>query len=67
MARGTRPDATRHTRPRGRAARGPREAQVVRTRGRRPHVSTRVHVDARVGRHVAGGRQVKGPRVSGPW
>ena len=45
-------------RPRGRAAGGPREAQVahrVRTRGRRPRVSTRVHADARVGRPVAGG------------
>ena len=29
--------------------------------------ATQVHADARVGRHVAGGRQVKGPRVSGPW
>ena len=39
-------------RPRGRATGGPREAQVAhraRTRGRRPHVSTRVHADARVG------------------
>ena len=45
-------------RPRGRAVGGPREAQVAhraRTRGRRPHVSARVHADARVGRHVAGG------------
>ena len=28
--------------------------------------ATRVHTDAREGRHVAGGRQVKGPWVSGP-
>ena len=57
-------------RPHGRAAGGPREAQVAhraRTRGRRPRVSTRVHVGTHVGRHVAGGRQVMGPRVSGPW
>ena len=41
-------------RPRGRAAGGPREAQEAhksRTHGRRP----RVHADARVGCHVAGG------------
>ena len=31
---------------------GPREAQVALTRGRRPR--RRVHVGARVGRHVAG-------------
>ena len=44
---------------------GPREA---RTRGRRPRVSTQVHADARVGRHVAmGGRHLEGPRNSGPW
>ena len=58
-------------RPRGRAAGGPREAQAAhwaRTRGRRPRVSTQVHADARVGRHVAmGGRHMEGPRVSGPW
>ena len=56
-------------RSRGRATVGPREAQVehrAQTRGRRPLVSTRVHADARVGHHVAGGWQVKGPRVSGP-
>ena len=44
-------------RPHGRAAGGPREAQEThraRTRGRRPRVSTRVHADAREGRHVAG-------------
>ena len=29
--------------------------------------ATGVHADARVGCHVAEGRQVKGPRVSGPW
>ena len=57
-------------RPCGRAAGGPREAQVahkVRTRGRRPRMSTRVHADARVGRHVAGGWHLEGPQVSGPW
>ena len=57
-------------RPRVRAAGGPREAQEVhraRTRGRRPRVSTRVHEGASVGRHVAGGRQMEGARVSGPW
>ena len=53
VAWGTRADATRHARPRGRAARGPREAQVARTRGRRPR--GQVHVDAREGRHMAGG------------
>ena len=44
-------------RPCGRATGGPRGAQEThraRTRGRRPCVSTRVHVGARVGRHVAG-------------
>ena len=29
--------------------------------------ATGVHADARVLCHVAGGRQVKGPRASGPW
>ena len=56
-------------RPRGRAVGGPREAQVVhraRTRGRRPRLSTRVHADARVGRHVAREGPHMGPRVSGP-
>ena len=45
-------------RPRGRAVGGPRRAQeahMAQTRGRRPRVSTRVHVGARVGRHVAEG------------
>ena len=44
-------------RPRGRAVCGPRKAQEAhraRTRGRRPHVSMRVCVGARVGCHVAG-------------
>ena len=43
-------------RPRDRAMGGPRrahEAHRARTRGKRPHVSTRVHVGVRVGRHVA--------------
>ena len=52
-------------RPRGRATGGPREVQVahrVRTRGRRPRVSTRVHADTRVGHHVArGGLAYGGP------
>ena len=67
MARGTHADATRHARPRGRATRALREAQVVhraRTRGA-GHASPR-------GRPCGAprgerGRQVKGPRVSGPW
>ena len=45
-------------RPRGWAAGGPCEAQAAhraRTRDRRPRVSTSVHEDARVGRHVAMG------------
>ena len=45
-------------RPRGRAVGGPREAQethMARTRGRRPRVSTQVHVGACVGHHVARG------------
>ena len=41
---------------------GPREAQVVLTRGRRP--PGRAHADAREGRHVAcEGSQVEGSRV----
>ena len=48
-------------RPRGKAAHGPREAQVEQTRGTRPRGSTRVHVDAREGRHMAGGLAVGGP------
>ena len=51
-------------RPRGRAAGGPHEAHVAhraRTRGRRPRVSTRVHVDAREGHHVARGSASEGP------
>ena len=57
--------------PRGKAVGGPHEAQVAhraQTRGRRPRLSTQVHVDARVGRHVAmGGRHLEGPLDSGPW
>ena len=51
-------------RPRGRAAGGPRKAQMAhraRTCGRRPRVSMRVHADARVGRHVARGSAFGGP------
>ena len=54
-------------RPRGRAASGPRGAQVAhraQTRGRRPRGSTRTLV---WGATWQGSRQVKGPRVSGPW
>ena len=55
-------------RPRGWAAGGPREAQVAhraRTRDRRPHGYTRVHADAREGRHMAGGSAGEGP--TGKW
>ena len=51
-------------RPRGRAEGGPRKAMVVhraQTRGRRPRVSTRVHVDAREGRHMARRLASEGP------
>ena len=52
-------------RPRGRAARGPREAQVARTRGMRPRGSTRMPV--RGATWLSGGWHLEGPRVSGPW
>ena len=48
-------------RPHGRVVGVPREAQVAhrtRTRGRRPRVSTQVHADACVGRHVAMGANI---------
>ena len=54
-------------RPPGRAAGGPREAQVAhraRTRGRRPRGSTRTPVR---GATWQKGWHVKGPQVSGPW
>ena len=51
-------------RPRGRTARGPREVQVARTRGKRPGGSTRTPV---WGATWQGGWHVKGPRASGPW
>ena len=57
-------------RPRDRAAGGPCDAYVAhraRTRGNRPRVSTRVHMGARVGCHLARSRQMEAPRVSGPW
>ena len=66
VARGTRVDATRHARPRGRAARAHaarRCAQVARTRGV-GHASPRRRSG---GATWQGGWQVKGPRVSGPW
>ena len=47
--------------PRSKAARGPRKANRAWTRGRRPCVSTRVHMGARVGRHVAEGSADGGP------
>ena len=63
MARGTRADATRHARPRGRAAR----AHVSRRWRTGPGHTAGGHADARVGRHMADGWLVKGPWVSGPW
>ena len=58
-------------RPRGRAAGGPREAHVAHrawTPGRRPRVSTRSTRTPTWGAMwQQGGRQVKGPRDSGPW
>ena len=57
MRRGTK-------RPRGRAAHGPREAQVAQTRGKRPRGSTWTPVR---GATWQGGWQLEGPRVSGPW
>ena len=50
-------------RPRGRAARGPREARVARARGKRPRDPRGCPCGAPRGR---GGWFVKGPRVSGP-
>ena len=66
MARGTHADATWHTRPRGRAARGPREAQVA--RGWREHVEGG-HASPRErpgGTTWQGGWQVNDQGVSGP-
>ena len=51
-------------RPCGRAAGGPREAQVARTRGRRPRGSMRTLM--RGATWQSGGRQLEGPRVSAP-
>ena len=49
---------------RGWPTRGPGGAQGADTW----QEATRVHADARVGRHVAGeGRHLEDPRVSGPW
>ena len=50
---------------RGRAARGPHEAQVGRTRGMRPRGSTRMPV--RGATWQSGGWHLEGTRVSGPW
>ena len=61
MARGTDPGCDTALRPRGRARRGPRGAQVALTRGK--ETTRTVHVGARVGRHVAEGSQVEGPLV----
>ena len=67
VVRGTRTDATWHTRPCGRAAQAhaaPRWREVGRMRGR----ATRVHVDARMAPcGMRGGWHVKSPWVSGPW
>ena len=67
MARGTSTDAMRHARPRGRAARGPREPQVA--PGWRGHVAGgHASPPGRPGgARWQGGWQVKGPRVSGRW
>ena len=59
MARGTRADATRHARPHGRAARAFCEAQVAHRAWIRGG-ATRVHADARVGRHVVRGGSANG-------
>ena len=60
MARGTRVDATRHARLRGRPAQGPGSADTWRG----PRESTRTPE----WRHVAvGGWHLEGPQVSGPW
>ena len=50
-------------RPRGKAAGGPHEAQVAHKAQTWPEStqSTRVHADAREGRHVAKGMAVGGP------
>ena len=70
VARGTIARMRGALRPCGRAAGGPREAQEAhkaRTRGRMPRVSTQP-CGRPCGHHVAGeGRQMEGPRVSGPW
>ena len=58
VARGTTARMRRGTEATCRAAGGPREAQAAhraRTCARRPRVSTQVHTDAHVGRHVAMG------------
>ena len=52
-------------RPCGKAARGPREAQVARTCGRRPRGSMRTPM--RGATWQSGGWYLEGPRVSGPW
>ena len=58
-------------RPRGRAAGGRARSRWRRARAdmwQEATRSTRVHVDARVGCHVAAeGRHMEGPRDSGPW
>ena len=67
MARGTtarvRRGAEATWQSRGWPTRGPGGAQGADTW----QEAMRVHADARVGRNLARGRQVKGPRVSGPW
>ena len=65
VAHGTTAQMRRHTKAtwqgRGWPTRGAGGAHRAWTRGRRPRVSTQVHADARMGRHVVGGWQVKGP------
>ena len=68
MARGTtarmRRGAEATWQGRGWPTRGARGAQGADTW----QEATRVHVDAREGRHVAiGGRHMEGPWVGGPW
>ena len=64
VARGTRTDATRQARPRGRAARA-RLRRKWRTGHGHVARGHMVHADAREGRHVAGGLASEGP--TGLW
>ena len=62
VAHGTNADATRHARPRGRAACGPRKAQVARG-GANAWQGPRESTWAPGCRHVAGGLVSGGPTV----